>query len=123
MGARQSKAELYKTFSVNSFGMLNVLEAARITGVKNIIFLSSLTVHGAHHDKNNKVSEDDIFLPAHPYATSKMIAEYMIRDYFRFYKINAVILRPTIVVGNISGEDNALNEFARSARNWHRATP
>ena len=30
MGAQQSTMELYKTFSVNSFGLLNVLEAARL---------------------------------------------------------------------------------------------
>ena len=117
MGAQQSKLDLYKTFIVNSFGLLNVLEAARLTGVKNIIFFSSLTVHGAHHDNNKKVSENDIYLPTHPYAASKVIAEYILSDYSRSYKINAVILRPTIVVGNLTGEENALNEFTRNAFN------
>ena len=47
---------------INQDGLLNVLEAARLTGVKNIIFFSSLTVHGAQHDNDKKVNEDDIYL-------------------------------------------------------------
>ena len=39
------------------------------------------------------------------------------KDYSKYYKINAVILRPTIVVGNLTGEENALNEFTRNAFN------
>jgi len=117
MGAKQSKSELYKTFSVNSFGLLNVIEATYLAGVKSLIFFSSLTVHGAHHDRNKIVNEEDNFLPAHPYATSKVIAEYLLRDYSRLLNINAVILRPTIIVGNLNGEENALNEFTKNAFN------
>ena len=93
MGAQQSKSELYKTFSVNSFGLLNVIEATYLAGVKNLIFFSSLTVHGAHHDRNKIVNEEDNFLPAHPYATSKVIAEYLLRDYSRLLNIKRAVLK------------------------------
>lgn len=116
MGAQKSKLDLYNTFQVNSFGLLNVLEAARLNNIKNIIFFSSLTVHGAQ-DENQRISENDIYFPNHPYAVSKVIGEYILSDYSKFYKINSVTLRPTIVVGNLKGEPNAVNEFTKSAFN------
>tara|TARA_B100000315_G_C14505127_1_gene554215 strand:- start:275 stop:1180 length:906 start_codon:yes stop_codon:yes gene_type:complete len=115
MGGHESKLNLYNIFNVNSFGVLNVIEAAHLAAVKNIIFFSSLTVHGAFNNHNKIINENDKFLPAHPYSTSKVIAEYLLRDYSKFYKINVVILRPTIVVGNLLGEENALNEFTKNA--------
>ena len=114
MGAGQSKTELFKYFSVNSVGVLNVLEAARLAEVNNIIFFSSLTVYGFDQHVDQGKKEADNFLSLHPYATSKIVGEYFIKDYTRFYKMNAVVLKPSIIVGNMEGEPNALNEFLQN---------
>ena len=53
----------------------------------------------------------------HPYATSKVISEYFIKEYCRNFDINAIILQPSIVVGNFGGEPNSLNEFVQNALN------
>ena len=117
MGAGESKINCFKYFSVNSFGVLNVLEAARLANIKNIIFLSSLTVHGFNDIKNTSKKESDLYFPLHTYATSKIIGEYMINDYSRFHQINSIILRPSIIVGNFDGEPNAINEFVHNSLN------
>ena len=117
MGAEKSKEQnnLYKTFLVNSFGFMNVLEAARLNDVKNIIFMSSLTVHGAYQNKNQIVDENSSFNPAHPYSTSKVIGEFIARDFAQLTNSKIIILRPTIITGNLNGENNAMNEFVKSA--------
>jgi len=111
MGGHGSKKDLYKTFNINSFGLMNVLEACKITGIKNIIFFSSLTVHGNSKIEGKKIQETDQYQTNHPYATSKIISEYILKDYQKYYNINTIVLRPTIIVGNLEGESNALNEF------------
>ena len=116
MGAQKSKTDLHKLFSVNTIGTLNVLEAAHLAGTKNIIFFSSQTVHGSHDNNQlNRWEETDSFTPEHPYATSKVLSEYIIREYCKHNQMRAVILRPAIVVGNLEGEPNALNEFTENA--------
>lgn len=115
MGAQSSKKRLYDYFAVNSLGVLNVLEAAYQAGTRHFILLSSLTVHGFNNSPAERITEKSAFRPNHTYATSKVVAEYMVRDYARFYGLNAVILRPSIVVGNLEGEENSVNEFCRNA--------
>ena len=113
MGAEKSKKDLYNTFKVNSFGVLNLLEAARLNNVKGVIFLSSITVHRNSFD--GKVDEKSKYISGHPYATSKIISEYIVNDYSKYYKLNSIILRPTIIVGNSKGEINAMHEFLDNA--------
>ncbi len=117
MGAEKSKEEnnLYKTFLINSFGFMNVLEAARINNINNIIFMSSLTVHGAYQNKNYIVDENSSFNPAHPYSRSKVIGELIAKDFAQLTQSKIIILRPTIITGNLNGENNAMNEFVKSA--------
>lgn len=117
MGATASKKNLYEYFRVNSFGVLNLLEAISQCGIGKLVFFSSLTVHGFDNHGGPPKKESDPFNPQHPYATSKTISEYMIREYVRCHALQAVILRPTIVVGNMKGEANAVNDFVRSSLN------
>lgn len=115
MGAQQSKKDLFDYFAVNSFGTLNVLEAASQCGIKNVVYFSSLTVHGHNGPGGDPKKESDPFHPQHPYATSKVMGEHIVREYARHHGIRAVTLRPTIIVGNLGGETNAVNEFVQSA--------
>lgn len=116
MGAQVSKNNLFETFQVNSIGILNVLEAMKRANVKNLIFFSSQTVYGPSK-KGIFSDEESMNNPMHPYATSKVVSEYFIKEYSRNFGINAIILQPSIVVGNFDGEPNSLNEFVQNALN------
>ncbi len=115
MGAGRSRKDTHDYFAVNAFGVLNMLEAARRTGVRRVVFLSSLTVHGADGPGGAPQTESSPFAPRHPYATGKVIGEYLARDFAASHRMQIAILRPTIITGNVSGEDNAVNEFVRCA--------
>ena len=120
MGATDSKTKTYEYFSVNATGVLNVLNACKENNIKKFVFLSSLTVHGQNGTNEKFKTESSPFNPLHPYATSKVISEYYIREYCKLNNISAVILRPSIVVGNLEGEPNAVTEFSK---NIHKNEP
>ena len=69
MGAQVSKNNLFETFQVNSFGLLNVLEAMKRSNLNNLIFFSSQTVYGPS-EINYPSNEESPYNPMHPYASS-----------------------------------------------------
>ena len=97
---------------VNCAGTLNLLEAARLTGVKNFVFASSSSVYGI----NSKVpfSEDDpITCPISPYATTKRAGELMCFTYSHLYNIPVTCLRFFTVYGERGRPDMAIAKFTR----------
>ena len=97
---------------VNCAGTLNLLEAARLTGVKNFVFASSSSVYGI----NSKVpfSEDDpITCPISPYATTKRAGELMCFTYSHLYSIPVTCLRFFTVYGEKGRPDMAIAKFTR----------
>lgn len=112
-GAEGSLRQPYEFFRVNSFGTLNVMEACRRAGVDKVVFMSTLTVHGA--TEGSSVREEASYEPRHPYAGSKASAELIVKTYSRSYCIRAVILRATLVAGEGQREPNAVTEFVRKA--------
>jgi nucleoside-diphosphate-sugar epimerase len=86
---------------VNALGMCNAFEAARLMGVKRVIYASSETVYGAqsfHGDK--EVTEDDDLHPTHSYAVCKLFAEIIAGQYSEKYGIAFTGLRPNIGFGH-----------------------
>jgi UDP-glucose 4-epimerase len=61
------------TFTTNVIGTINVLEAARVTGVKRIVFTSSREVYGSCDRTPTK--ETAPLRPKNPYGASKAAAE------------------------------------------------
>jgi len=113
-GAERSLRSPHEFFRTNCFGTLNVLEACRVAGIPRLVFLSSITVHGATDER--PVDELSPYRPLHPYAGSKAAAEILVETYARCYGMCAVILRPTIVVGEGQTEENAVSQFVATAR-------
>jgi nucleoside-diphosphate-sugar epimerase len=111
-GAAPSRENPPEYHAVNALGTVNVLEACRRAGVKQFLFTSSLTVHGASPDP---VDEDSPFAPRHPYAASKVAAEFAVRDYSQHFGIRSIIMRPTLVVGEGSKELHAVGDFVLKA--------
>ncbi len=111
-GAAPSREDPPDYYAVNTLGTVHLLEACRRAGVGQFLFASSLTVHGSSPDPVNEASA---FAPRHPYAASKVAAEFAVRDYSLHFGIRSIILRPTLVVGEGSKELHALGDFVLKA--------
>lgn len=87
--------ELY--FENNVGGSLNLFEAMREAGVKNIIFSSTCATYG--ETKYLPVDEKHPQNPASPYGESKMLTERMLRWYGDLHNFKYVIFRYFNVCG------------------------
>jgi nucleoside-diphosphate-sugar epimerase len=86
---------------VNVLGMNNAFEAAKLMGVKRVVYASSETVYGPQAQYGMRpVTEDDITNPTHSYAVSKLYAEICAGQYQRLYGMSFTGLRPTIGYGH-----------------------
>lgn len=97
---------------VNVEGTVNILEAARRTGVKKVIIASSSSVYGV----NAKVpfaESDPIFSAISPYAASKLACEALGHVYHHLYSMDVVMLRFFTVYGPRQRPDLAIHKFAR----------
>jgi nucleoside-diphosphate-sugar epimerase len=110
-GAKPSVEDPRRFFQVNAQGAVNVLEACRIARVPRILFTSSMTVFGSGEDAR---TEDSPFAPRHPYAAAKVGAEYATRAYVREYGLSALVMRPTLVVGEGYKEPHAIGDFVET---------
>jgi nucleoside-diphosphate-sugar epimerase len=94
LAAMPSVAWGIKVFEVNFFGTKNVLDEAVRCGVKRMVFMSSLVVHGFKHfsDADENTPKLTIGTFIRPYATSKVMGEILMEEYQS--KIETVIIRP-----------------------------
>lgn len=77
----------------------NVLAAARRTGVKRIVYLSSIKVNGETTSVDRPFHGDDPPCPLDDYARSKLEAEQVLRDPVHAAGLEIVILRPPLIYG------------------------
>ncbi len=81
----------------NATGTLNVLLAAKDSGVKKVIYASSCAVYG--DTPTLPKTEDMPPDPQSPYAVSKLAGEYYCRVFHRVYRLPTVCLRYFNVYG------------------------
>ena len=111
-GVRPSLEEPALYQRVNVEGTVNLLEAARRTGVKKIIIASSSSVYGV----NSKVpfsESDPIFSAISPYAASKLACEALGHVYHHVYGMDVAMVRLFTVYGPRQRPDLAIHKFAR----------
>lgn len=111
-GVRPSIEQPLLYEQTNCIGTLNLLEAARKTGVGNFVFASSSSVYGI----NSKVpfsEEDPITCPISPYATTKRAGELMCFTYSHLYGLPSTCLRFFTVYGERGRPDMAVAKFTR----------
>lgn len=97
---------------VNVDGAKQVCEAARRSGVKKIIFTSSVAVYGFH---SHAVDESGPFEPFNEYGKTKLEAEGVYRAWqAEDSERSLVIIRPTVVFGegNRGNVFNLLHQIA-----------
>ena len=92
---------------VGCLGACNVWEAARLLGIKRVVYASSETVYGEQKDYGDRdITEQDRLLPftGSFYALAKCLAEVMAGQYHELYGIESTALRPAIGYGH-GGKD------------------
>ena len=78
-------------YRVNVGGTKSVLDAMRTTGVRKILFSSTAATYGFHAEM--PLRETSPQTPETPYGTSKLAAEWLIKDYARAYGLDYTLLR------------------------------
>lgn len=91
--------------AVNVDGTLNLLEAARLSGVKKFVMASSSSVYGETVELPKH--EDMSPAPLSPYAVTKLTNEHYLRVYWKLYKFPTVALRYFNIFGPFQDPNSA----------------
>lgn len=111
-GVRPSIKDPVTYQEVNVTATQNMLELARMRGVRQFVFASSSSVYGVN--ANVPWSEDDhVLLPISPYASTKVSGELLGHVYSHLYGIRFIALRFFTVYGPRQRPDLAIHKFAR----------
>jgi UDP-glucose 4-epimerase len=90
-----------RAVKVNTLGMCNVFEAARLMGIQRVVYSSSVAVYGAQSEYGDReVTEDDHLHPANAYGLTKQLAEILAERYHDLFGINFSALRPFLGYGH-----------------------
>ena len=100
----------------NTEGTLRLAEQAAAAGVRRLVFLSTIGIHGA--GQHHPYQEDDAPAPHSPYAQSKLDAERGLRALAAHTGLEVVVIRPPLVYG-----PQAPGNFARLAAVVRRGVP
>jgi UDP-glucose 4-epimerase len=103
-------------YRVNVGGTKSVLDAMRSAGVHKILFSSTAATYGFHGEM--PLRENSPQMPETPYGTSKLVAEWLIKDYARAYGLGYTLLR----YFNASGADPD-GEFGEDRRHEAHLIP
>lgn len=88
----------------NVMGTVNVLEAARKSGVKRVIFASTAASYGDVAEKDLPVVEDQPLKPMSFYGLSKVTVEKYLAMYRQIFGLSYVALRFANVYGERQGD-------------------
>ena len=97
----ESVADPLRYYRNNTANTLNVLEACKRHHVKNFVFSSTAAVYGVL--ESGKADETTATAPINPYGTSKLMTEWMLRDFAAAGGPRYVVLRYFNVAGSEPG--------------------
>jgi len=115
----------------NVKGTFNMLEAARLEGIKKFLHISTDEVYGSI--KKGKSKEQDILDPTSPYSSSKAAADLIALSYFKTFGMPVVITRssnnfgpyqhpekfvPLFITRAIEEKELPLYGDGKNVRNW-----
>ncbi|MFO1351984.1 MAG: NAD(P)-dependent oxidoreductase [Gammaproteobacteria bacterium] len=97
---RTGEADAERTLEVNTLGFRQLLEAARATGVRRLLWASSTVVYGSPADyPTPKVDEAAPRRPRSTYGLSKALAEQLAQFYRDAHGLPVTALRLPLVFG------------------------
>ncbi|WP_226010869.1 SDR family oxidoreductase [Halomicrobium salinisoli] len=114
-GVRPSVENPRKYDEVNVDGTLNLLDAARDTGVERFVMASSSSVYGK--PQYLPYDEEHPTTPVSPYGASKLAAERYACAYSEVYDLPAVALRYFTVYGPRMRPNMAISNFVSRCMN------
>lgn len=112
-GVRPSIEDPARYVSVNMDGLVSVLEAARASSCRNIVFASSSSVYG-NNAKVPFAETDSVDAPISPYAATKRSGELTCNVYAELFGMSIVALRFFTVFGPAQRPDLAISKFMRA---------
>ena len=90
----------HQVMRLDILGMDNCFEAARLAGVKRVVYASSIAVSGQQsHFGDRLVNEDDPIHGTSQYAMHKIFNEFQARKYIKNYGMSIIGVRPANVTG------------------------
>ena len=100
----QSITRPESSYEINVMGTLRLLEAARETGVKRVVFAASSAAYGNSETlpKIETMPND----PRSPYASGKIAAEHLLRVWGEVHELKTVCLRYFNVFGPRQADDS-----------------
>jgi UDP-glucuronate 4-epimerase len=111
-GVRPSIQHPQLYYDTNVGGTLHLLEAARQTGIEQMIYASSSSVYGV--SKTAPFSEDlHLTQTISPYAATKIAGEFLCSTYSHLYRMRIVALRFFTVYGARQRPDLAIHQFTK----------
>lgn len=96
----------------NVLGTQRLLEAAKQSGVRRVIYASSSSIYG--NAATQPVREDSPTAPISPYGVTKLAAEHLCRLYTTEHGLPTVSLRYFTVYGPRQRPDMAFHKFIRA---------
>lgn len=108
---------------LNVTGIDNTFEAARLAGIKRVVFASSIAWHGAKQSiyGDRQLDETEPPVSGAVYTSCKQFNEAMAAVYNRVYGLEAVAIRPCYVIG--AGKIGGMQEHLRVITNPARGEP
>ena len=103
----RNRREIQSIREANLNGTKNVLKACHVSKVRNLVYLSTHTIYGAHKDNPIPITEDAPLRPPidFQYSHDKALCEGMVREFAQETpEVNVSILRSCVVMG--PGADN-----------------
>jgi nucleoside-diphosphate-sugar epimerase len=109
-GVRASWGERFDEYVRNNIvATQRILEGAKGSGVRRLVFASSSSVYG--NPRNLPTPETAELLPISPYGVTKLAAERLCRIYYEDFAVPVVMLRYFSVFGRRQRPDMAFRRF------------
>jgi nucleoside-diphosphate-sugar epimerase len=109
----------HQVMRLDILGMDNCFEAARLAGVKRVVYASSIAVSGQQkHFGDRLVNEGDQTFGISQYAVHKTFNEFQARKYINNYGMSIVGVRPANVTGpdKVRGSTDHVQIMVEAAR-------
>ncbi len=114
-------SEPLKTEAINVRGTANVLEAARNSNVRKVIYGSTTWVY-SEAESNNVDETTPLHAPSHFYTATKLAGEYYCQSYSKLYDLDVTILRYGIPYGPRARDGAVIPIFVKKALNGEPLT-